>query len=168
MKMGNPKILWPENKCILHEFMPLLFHPHSFIKILKSVIKVVFNSWRPAIKLKIWDFREFSIFHKFSFFKIVGNLKPYRIDVLNVEPAVNRQPGFRRELVEQITLCKIASLRFSCSGRSSDNYSRFQKMSSTLFIEIWKCRHFLNILASPSRNWNQGFGRARSLILTQS
>ena len=34
---------------------------------------------------------------------------------MNVEPAVNRQPGFRRELVEQITLIWIFFTNFPAS-----------------------------------------------------
>ena len=46
-----------------------------------------------------------------------------------VEPAVNRQPGFRRELVEKITQSTIMFLRFSFSGRSSTYQIRFRIVS---------------------------------------
>jgi hypothetical protein len=54
----------------------------------------------------------------------------------NVEPAVNRQPGFRRELVEQSTHLIISFMNFF-----SESYS-FPLMLNSLFC----VEHFQNFL----------------------
>ena len=55
-----------------------------------------------------------------------------------IEPAVNRQPGFRRELVEQTTFLELFQM-FSCLG----SHSNLKFLSQLNFLEIfwkfWKC-----------------------------
>ena len=68
-----------------------------------------------------------------------------------VEPAVNRQPGFRRELVEQITSFIIRSQNFLDAELIKYKF-RDPGVFLPFFMKIRKFHDFFNILVSTTQS----------------
>ena len=63
----------------------------------------------------------------------------------DVEPAVNRQPGFRRELVEQIALFYNSILKFPSHGALQVKISISVSVSLHIFMKIRKNCYFCKL-----------------------
>ena len=86
---------------------------------------------------------------------------------LNAEPPVNRQPGFRRELVEQIISFIIKSRNFLHEDLLKCKFPN-PRVFIPNFCENLKISSFLQHFAERQRSSKQRFNRARKLILIQN